>query len=80
MCGEGQQEDSKEADKHTTSSSNSNNLVVVEGGPKGIRKFIRLMTERYSIVSTHLDLIMVNCVFKMLLLEAIDLFLFLCAY
>jgi hypothetical protein len=28
------------------------NLVVVEGGPKGIRKFIKLMTQRYQIYQT----------------------------
>ena len=28
--------------------SSSDNLVVAEGGPKGIRKFIKLMTQRYS--------------------------------
>jgi hypothetical protein len=27
------------------------NLVVAEGGPKGIRKFVRLMTERYVVVA-----------------------------
>ena len=24
------------------------NLVIVEGGPKGIRKFVKLMTQRYG--------------------------------